>query len=285
MLADSHFEKTGNWPNSVSGSLFGLEPDTWQTANIALRLGRRGLPGGSTLARLLAEHRNVRNFRRPGNLTLEIILEWAKAHHNRTGKWPWSISGPVFEVPGEKWANIIAVLSRGGRGLPGGVSLARLLQERLGARYRGDWEKISIEQILEWADRFHSATGGWPIENSGVACNAPFITWKQVSSSLKSGTRGLPGGSSLAKMLDQHRGKRNKKQAPQLSVDEIVDWARRYRDRKGKWPTDSSGAIEDAPGETWTAVALALRRGGRGLEGCGYRSLTHLLDEKFARNE
>jgi hypothetical protein len=65
-------------------------------------------------------------------LTVEQILAWADAYHGRTGRWPAAASGPVEGAPGETWANVNAALSDGYRGLPGGDSLARLLDRRRG---------------------------------------------------------------------------------------------------------------------------------------------------------
>jgi len=33
------------------------------------------------------------------------ILRWGDAHYDRTGKWPETKSGELFDAPDEKWAN------------------------------------------------------------------------------------------------------------------------------------------------------------------------------------
>jgi hypothetical protein len=63
-------------------------------------------------------------------LTEEQVLAWADAYHARTGRWPTAASGPVEGAPGEVWGHINAALYDGQRGLPGGDSLARLLNRR-----------------------------------------------------------------------------------------------------------------------------------------------------------
>jgi hypothetical protein len=90
----------------------------------------RSLPGGSTLAQLLAEQRGVRNKSSLPNLTTGQILEWADAYRMTTGKWPQQKSGAVLDASGERWANIDTALSRGRRGLPGGSSLAKLIESK-----------------------------------------------------------------------------------------------------------------------------------------------------------
>jgi hypothetical protein len=103
--------------------------DSWATVNQALYRGFAGLPGGSSLPRLLAEHRGKRHRMDLPRLTIEQILAWADAHHAVKGRWPTAWSGPVAEGSPESWATVNAALYFGYRGLPGGSSLARVLDE------------------------------------------------------------------------------------------------------------------------------------------------------------
>ena len=77
----------------------------------------------------------MRQVRPP--LTVEQILAWADAHHARTGRWPHAKSGPVEGAPGEAWGNIDSALRHGHRCLPGGDTLARLLNRHRGRRGHG----------------------------------------------------------------------------------------------------------------------------------------------------
>jgi hypothetical protein len=63
--------------------------------------------------------------------------------------------------------------------------------------------------------------------------------------------------------------------APPLRIGQILAWADRHRRRAGRWPTAASGPVAGAPGETWSALDKALRRGGRGLP--DVESLSRLL--------
>jgi hypothetical protein len=92
---------------------------SWRQVDNALRLGLRGLPGGSSLAQLLAAHRDVRNVHGLPGLTEHIIEQWARLHHERHGGWPTENSGPVEAARGETWRNIDAALGNGDRSLPG----------------------------------------------------------------------------------------------------------------------------------------------------------------------
>lgn len=58
---DEHFQKTGKWPKVKAGPIDGAAGETWSGVNAALEAGLRNLPGGSSLAKLLARHRGVRN--------------------------------------------------------------------------------------------------------------------------------------------------------------------------------------------------------------------------------
>jgi hypothetical protein len=126
--ADAHRAAHGSWPRAGSGAVDVAPGETWQAVNGALRRGGRGLPGGSTLAQLLAECRQVPNPARPPRLTERRILAWADAHRRRTGAWPRSPCGPVAGQPGETWYKVDLALWQGNRGLPGRDTLLRLLR-------------------------------------------------------------------------------------------------------------------------------------------------------------
>src|SRR5262245_47183839 len=68
--ADAHKARTGLWPKKTSGPVkAGYLGDNWLKIDNALKLGLRGLDGGSTLARLLVEARGVRSPRYLPELT------------------------------------------------------------------------------------------------------------------------------------------------------------------------------------------------------------------------
>ena len=57
-------------------------------AQNALYHGERGLPGGDSLAQLLARLRGVRNRSRLPRYRITDILRWADSHFARTGRAP-----------------------------------------------------------------------------------------------------------------------------------------------------------------------------------------------------
>src|SRR6266568_4544631 len=98
--ADDYHERTGNWPRKDRGRIPSTLDETWLGVDLALRRAGRGLPGGSSLAQVLAEWRGVRNIRRLPRFRVEQILAWADAHYERTGSWPNHLSGPIADAPG-----------------------------------------------------------------------------------------------------------------------------------------------------------------------------------------
>ncbi len=262
--------RTGRWPGYRSGKVPGAGGIKWQALDFALRLGRGGLPGGSSLHKLLiAEGKLVR----PTPLTAKQILAWADAHHARTGKWPREGSGRVFEASGYAWSSLDDALRRGTCGLPGGSSLFELLVTERGARAGGHAPALAVSTILAWADAFHARTGRWPLKKSGPVPEAPGETWRNIESALRCGSRGLPAGSSLARLLARERGKRNIQDLPPITVPEILQWADDHHNRHGTWPKCTSGPIPLAPSETWMGVSVALRKGRRDLPRTSLRRL------------
>jgi hypothetical protein len=233
--------RTGQWPLSTSGRVPTAPQETWLGIDKALRRGRRGLLGGSSLARLLAAERGVRNRVDPPPLTEATILAWADAFFERCGHWPHAHRSPIPESPRDTWAAIDAALRAGFRGLPGGSSLARLLLGERGVTHHLTRPPLTESQILSWADAYHQREGAWPNINSGKIPESVVDTWRLVDNALRHGYRGLEGASSLARLLARTRGVRVWTGIAPLTEAQILEWADTYRARWGKWPNDDSG--------------------------------------------
>ena len=195
------------------------------------------------------------------------ILQWAREFHKRNKSWPTIRSGPILGSRGETWWNVDTALRLGLRGLPGGASLARLLNEEYGISNPKNLPKLTIAEILAWADAYHRRHGKWPTNKSGVIEEAPQETWRRVDSALRIANRGLSGGSSLAQRLALRRRARNLKALPRLTYRQILIWADMHYRSTGTWPVRKSGAIWFAPGDTWATIDMALIVGVRGLPG------------------
>jgi len=127
--ADEFRERTGNWPTQFSGSVDGVLAETWASINGALRTGTRSLPGRSSLAKLLAEHRGASNIHDLPPLSLDQILQWIDSYFELHSHWPKKDSGPIIDAPGETWAGINWALAKCKRGVSSGFSLARLIKQ------------------------------------------------------------------------------------------------------------------------------------------------------------
>jgi hypothetical protein len=153
----------------------------------------------------------------------------------------------------------------GHRGLPEGISLARLLAEHRGVRHPTEPPPLTVKRILEWADAFCKRTGKLPFATSGAIPEMPGETWATVETALYGGSRGLRGGDSLARLLKRHRGKRNSSDLPPLTLKQVKGWILSFYRGTGNWPTQLSGVIPGTDGECWNGIDRALTRGRRGL--------------------
>ena len=265
--ADAFYLHWDRWPTRDSGNVEGEIDLTWCGIDIALRHGNRGLPGGSSLAQLLAERRGVRNRMRLSRFTIRLILAWADAYFRRNGEWPTFKSGDIPVSPGDTWNCVDRALRNGIRGLTGGASLARVLAKHRGVRNLSALPRLSESGIARWACKVHANTGIWPTRDSGPIPDAPGETWYAVSNCLVKGYRGLPGGTSLAQLLERRCGVRNRRDLPPLRIKAILSWFDVEYETTGMWPTHVSGPVTAAPGETWSGIHTALQRGCRGLPG------------------
>ncbi len=128
--ATEYHDATGRWPVTTSGSVLSRANEDWAAIDMALRFGRRGLPPGDSLSRLLTRELGDRYNPTLRELSTDEILGWADAFRRRHGRWPSRKSGQVNAGPnGLTWGAIDSRLHHGGRGLPGGTTLARLLDE------------------------------------------------------------------------------------------------------------------------------------------------------------
>jgi hypothetical protein len=204
--ADSLRERTGRWPRVASGPVTEGRGEDWRNINIALRDGTRGLPGGDSLAQLLARRRRVRNRKALPPLTVRQILSWADAFHDRTGRWPQLNSGWIGGGAKTTWSAVDTALRDGCRGLRCGSSLAELLARRRGVRIRPRPPRLTVSEILAWAQVHRQRTGRWPTQHSGSVADVPGETWNAIEQALWNGVRGLTGKTTLSRLLHERLG-------------------------------------------------------------------------------
>src|SRR5262249_32863568 len=152
------------------------------------------------------------------------------------------------------WSAINSALAHGSRGLPGGSSLAQLLNEQ-----RRLQPELTIERILAWADAHYAAQRRWPSQTSGPVEAGARMTWGMIDNALRRGRNGLPTGTRLGRLIIKHRGADACNRAPRLTLEQVRGWVHAHHAATGKWPTDDSGPVRDAPHpETWKAIGVAL---------------------------
>jgi hypothetical protein len=191
------------------------------------------------------------------------VRAWAAAFHARTGGWPTWQSGPIPEAPGETWFTVAGALAMGQRGFPAGGSLDRFVDKHF-PRMIQSGTGFTVERILEWADAWHAATGRLPHSESGEIPNSGGVRWRMVDTALRSGLGYTREPKPLLQLLIDE--KRPLARAP-VTHTQILLWARAHHARTGEWPRAGSGAIPEAPGETWHGINSALLNGSRCLRG------------------
>jgi hypothetical protein len=201
----------------------------------------------------------------PQPLTEEKILSWADAELAASGKWPHAVAGDVRDVPGESWPAIDRALRFGFRGLPEGGSIAQLLEKHRGAVNHLEPRRMTEKKIARWARAFYKTHRRWPTRSAGAIPGTPF-TWCAVSVALGRGLHGLPGGTTLPRVLEA-LGARNIGRLLPLTDARVARWARKFRRKHGRWPKKTDGQIDGAPkGDTWKRVGASIVQGRRGIK-------------------
>ena len=94
-----------------------------------------------------------------------------------------------------------------------------------------------------------------------------------IDKALRRGSRGLPGGRTLAAFLNRHRGifgGRSRRlprvlESKRLRLEQVVEWGKAYLERHGIHPNRDSGPIAGVKGLKWSTIDSALKHGSRGL--------------------
>ena len=276
-----HLARTGDWPNYYHGVIPRSGGEKWWEINSALREGRRGLPASGSLTDFLAAHFGQRvGSLKTGRFTIVLpfrakttisrltegqIVRWAEAHHKQHGVWPRRNSGAIAETLGETWSIIDSALIEGSRGLQSGSSLSKLLGKHGFIRARAALPELTEEKIVQWATEHYERTRRWPGKDDKIIPNSGGETWTAVRVAARNGTRGLPGIWTLVGLLKERGLKTRRTPRPELKLDDIREWMRRFRRQHGRWPRGKDGAISGVEGETWAMVQAALSAGIRGL--------------------
>lgn len=255
---DDYKQSHGVYPNSGTKGLIPGTVETWEKVIGSCMNKSRGMK--RTLPQLLAAKRGVRNIQASRDLTIARIVRWARSHKRQTGKWPTAESGPIPKTT-ETWSGINIASKKGNRGLSPRRSLAQLLADEVGVKYRLAPCDLTVARILEAADQYFQDTGRYPTQQSGY-CDSLGQKWQNVDLSIRRGrVQGLTG--SLSQLLVDNRGKRQQLRGD-LTVEQIVGWMRAYRAEHGRMPSAHSGPVPGTE-ETFIGLDRVLREGRRGL--------------------
>jgi hypothetical protein len=91
--ADAWHARKGDWPDMFSGAILGAGT-SWLAVHDALRFGRRGLPGGDSLAKFLYRERGRQDRRGP----LADPAKRAEAQRLRAEGWTLQAIGERFGI-------------------------------------------------------------------------------------------------------------------------------------------------------------------------------------------
>lgn len=136
---------------------------------------------------------------------------------------------------------------------------------------------ITEEQVIQWANAYKTKYGKFPSNKKIIVEDAPYyITWETIDACFRFTLRGLGKFSSLHEFLIS-KGEKIEKEP--LTEEKIIEWALKYKEKYGSFPTDRSGIIEwSSCRDTWSRISGCLRVGNRGLQ--KYKGLNDLLTQK-----
>jgi len=274
--ADLWFKEYKKWPKKGSGPVGKDTELTWNDVNNQCKRREHN----SSLANLLLEKRQVRHHLAEKNLSIELIILWAEHHHQETNSWPTYKSGAVLAEPSENWSAIRSNLVAGGRGLPSGLSIEKVLFNELGIVGVRAGKNLTEDLIIKLAKAHFISNDVYPNENSEWVLGGK-DSWAAISAALRDGLRGLPGGASLAQLLDKAGLKTNSADRSYPSLKKMKKVAEEFRElNNGNLPSRESGAFPNYLDLTWGTIDAALKRGAV-IEGTDANSIADLWTKEF----
>ena len=274
--ADLWFKEYKKWPKKGSGPVGEDTELTWNDVNNQCKRKEHN----SSLANLLLEKRQVRHHLAKKNLSIQLIISWAKHHYQETNSWPTYESGVVLAEPSENWGAIRSNLVAGGRGLPSGLSIEKVLTNELGIVGVRSGKNLTEELVIRLAKAHFELTEVYPHEKSTWILDGS-DSWAAISAALREGLRGLPGGTSLAQLLDKAGLKANSADRSYPSLMEIIKAAEEFKElNNGNLPSRESGVFPNYLDLTWGKIDAGLKRGDV-IEGTDASSIADLWTKQF----
>ncbi len=294
----AHYRATdGEWlttdKRGTNGKIFLLEHGpyakqiTIAALGSALQQGNRGLPGGSSVAKLkekiAKEHSlNYKNKHNQENLDLKLIKESILAHYHATGEWLTSykkskngkLSSYILEHgPYAEQISVAALeqaLKEGFRSLPGKSSVAKLKEEiakehSLNYKRKHNQGNLDLKLIKESILAHYRATGEQLAKStkgkngklgSFILEHGPYagqISINSLNQALRLGERSLPGGSSIAELKKELSKKlglnySDKIKLENLDIKNIRESILAHYQATGKWFSNYTKSKNGNPG-------------------------------------
>ena len=232
-----YFITNGKYPSVKTNE----SPETgeeWRNIDSSLRIGNRGLRGGSSIAMLKSQRTGVKSVRRTSMLKESIVFRWMKRYCKEKGHWPRQ-SSMELSPEGSTWCSVNSALQVGVRGLAGGSSLKKL---RL--KFNGlDKPQLTEDNIFEWMKEYFEENQKWPLADSKETIHGR--SWRYINKCLKEGKQGLTGGSSFIKLILKHGRDPNLYSGAGHGIvraisdekkNEIFDEMSQYLAKNGRWP-------------------------------------------------
>lgn len=247
----------GRFPKRSDGTKDCPYGSTWGALDAALRTGRYGLPGGSSLARLAGGGRWP-------TLSDEEIVKAAQRFKRQYGRWPQKrdSEGPS----GKTWSGIDQQLRGRGSSLNQllGVAKKPPLSERL---------------VLKAGEKYRVEHGRWPSKRDGstLAYLGFEDTWNCVNEAFVGGLRGL---TSQAKSMHEFFASVDAQGSSGKKPADVRQLMRDFKAAFGKYP---SAASPDFNGHKWKTLNMRLSAGYAGVPGGS--SLAKLKAELEAEGE
>ena len=123
---DIYYKKNNKYPGQYAKSIPEMQGESFTNINAALNIGHRGLPKMTGLAGLLAKERGYIHNQNKPSIDLDDVIKEMINFFKANKKFPTADNKLIAGSLGCKWSALNSSLHNGGRGLPKGLSLAKL---------------------------------------------------------------------------------------------------------------------------------------------------------------
>lgn len=264
------YQREGDWPSAFSGEIerFGI---SYKHLNQYLLVGTRGLPGRSSVYRecekvAAAKGVSIRAFSRDDSpLTVEMVRDAIRQFNEEHKRFP--VKAEVGMSPlGFTWQTLNFYLRTGYRGLPGGSTLTKEVEEvrkELGLAFPKPTRPLVLAAIREYREK----TGKFPVRTTKGVVPGLGIVWGSLNGQL---LRGVLGEElTLGQLVEEVRASDGfipGARKDSLSVDAVREAIREFFRTHGVRPNRTT-KLPNSLGMAWSTLQNALKRGDRGLPG------------------